>query len=758
MRKKLSSILEFTFFIVFNIYSMLVLTALGSNLTIQKNENLSQIVIDATKHLNAEESSTFINYEINNFVSWTPDVTPPPLNIVAKAQNDFLPEEVITNAYYLPTPKSFPFYKDESGLGDKYAVITAPSVEYLGLAVIAGNAAAPLLLANRISISQELADQLLLEPEYSSLTYSDLIDSDYHFYSSSTGNKVKNSYKITSIFRSDANAKVYSNLLDNKFIIASTMTTLPGTFGINFKIVDKNVATMQRLFAFINAYLKVSKNYYNIAYNKVSVVTASVVDDTQITPLLRFNKVYNYYKTRQNILFSVIMLLFVPFFVSSFFSVSKSLAKRSKFGVRLTLLSLFSYSLTIYIIGAVRILNFDFALIYLPNYYSFILISLFLIGQLIYIKLAINKIKKMASSGPMDGKPVIIQQIPNRALSSGLTKDLDNMMKSESLNKKYDFMIVDSSKKRPLSMILDYKKSFENSNACTVLIRGAGIESLWPTIAAKLTKKHTIVAIHGMWSDLHYIGRIKKWISLNIIEPLILSLCDEFYTVYDGAMNKRNLQNYKDKYSGTIYNPISMNDEGKNNKSSKRIPNIKKDDIVGLFVGRINREKGIQTILDSLHTMSKYDNHYNFKMLFVGDGPDIGYFKSIARNNNLGDVVTFIGEKSDVDIYYRRSDFIVFPSLHENMPMAILEAVNHKKYIISTNVGGISEILTTNIGYKFFEPNNANQLTSILKKTLESKIYKKEFPYLTSEVADKFSFTNFEQSIDKLLTGKTEHE
>ena len=34
-------------------------------------------------------------------------------------------------------------------------------------------------------------------------------------------------------------------------------------------------------FAFINAYLKVSKNYYNIAYNKVSVVTASVVDDTQ---------------------------------------------------------------------------------------------------------------------------------------------------------------------------------------------------------------------------------------------------------------------------------------------------------------------------------------------------------------------------------------------------------------------------------------------------------------------------------------------
>ena len=29
--------------------------------------------------------------------------------------------------------------------------------------------------------------------------------------------------------------KVYSNLLDNKFIIASTMTTLPGTFELTSK-------------------------------------------------------------------------------------------------------------------------------------------------------------------------------------------------------------------------------------------------------------------------------------------------------------------------------------------------------------------------------------------------------------------------------------------------------------------------------------------------------------------------------------------
>ena len=92
------------------------------------------------------------------------------------------------------------------------------------------------------------------------------------------------------------------------------------------------------------------------------------------------------------------------------------------------------------------------------------------------------------------------------------------------------------------------------------------------------------------------------------------------------------------------------------------------------------------------------------------------------------------------------------------MPMAILEAINHKKYIISTNVGGIPEVLTTNVGYKFFEPNNTTQLTSILKDTLESKIYKKEFPSLTSEIADKFSFTKFEQSIDKLLTGEINNE
>ena len=88
-----------------------------------------------------------------------------------------------------------------------------------------------------------------------------------------------------------------------------------------------------------------------------------------------------------------------------------------------------------------------------------------------------------------------------------------------------------------------------------------------------------------------------------------------------------------------------MNDESKNNKNNKRIQSIKKDDIVGLFVGRITREKGIQTILDSLHIMSKSENQYNFKMLFVGEGPDIEYYKELAWKNNLSDVITFVGEK-----------------------------------------------------------------------------------------------------------------
>lgn len=736
---------------------MLVLTTFGSNLTIQKNENLSQIIIDSTKNTNNETYHVFINYQINNVQAWTPDFTPPPLNIVTKSQNDFLPEELIANGYYLPTSKSLPFYKDESGVGNQYAVIIAPSVNYLGLSVVAGNPAAPLLLANQISISQELADQILLEPEYSDLTYSDLINTNYYFFSSSTGNKVKNSYRIVSIYKNDIHSRTYNTILENKFVVASTMTSLPGTFGINFKIVNKNVATLQRLFAFINAYLNVSENYYNLDHNKFAVVSASVVSDTQITPILRFDKVYNYYKVHQNILFSVIILLIIPFFLTSFFNVAKSLAKRSRFGIRLTLLALLSYSFTIFLIGVVRILNFDYALIYLPNYYSFLLISLFLIGQLIYIKLNIKKSNKEKKRVDNTLKPIIIQQTPNRAVSSGLTKDLNNMMESKLLNEKYDFLVVDSSKKRPLTMIKDYKESFENSEAKTVLIRGAGIESLWPTIAAKLTNKKIIVAIHGMWSDLRYIGTFKRWISLNIIEPLILSLCDEFYTVYEGAINKRNLKNYKDKYKGTIYNPISMQNDKAIVGRQKRFPNVKKGDVVGLFVGRITKEKGIQNLLESLILLYKDDAELNFKMVFVGDGPDIESFKAFALKNGLSEVVTFVGETTEVASYYKRADVIVFPSLHENMPMAILEAINHKKFIITTNVGGIPEILTTNNGYRFIEPNRIDQLTSVLKDTLENKLYKKEFPSLSFEQSERFSFKTFEENVDALLDGGGQH-
>ena len=83
-------------------------------------------------------------------------------------------------------------------------------------------------------------------------------------------------------------------------------------------------------------------------------------------------------------------------------------------------------------------------------------------------------------------------------------------------------------------------------------------------------------------------------------------------------------------YNGTDLKPLK-NKEDAINKINKMF-NLKKDDTLLLFVGRITSVKNIFFILDSLKLLN--EDNYNFKMLFVGEGAD--YNKLCKRIKEYG--------------------------------------------------------------------------------------------------------------------------
>lgn len=81
--------------------------------------------------------------------------------------------------------------------------------------------------------------------------------------------------------------------------------------------------------------------------------------------------------------------------------------------------------------------------------------------------------------------------------------------------------------------------------------------------------------------------------------------------------------------------------------------------------------------------------------MFVGGNGEISKVTQIISKYGLSDIVLFEGWVSgDKKIeLLNKVDAYILPSYHEGLPISILEAMSYSLPIISTNVGGIPEIL-----------------------------------------------------------------
>ena len=101
-----------------------------------------------------------------------------------------------------------------------------------------------------------------------------------------------------------------------------------------------------------------------------------------------------------------------------------------------------------------------------------------------------------------------------------------------------------------------------------------------------------------------------------------------------------------------------------------------KDEKVFLFVGRINKLKNIFFIADSLELLK---DKMNFKMIFIGNGPDEEEFKEYVNTLDIKDRIIFTGKITDRELlakYYATADLFLFPSLYDASSIVQIEAAS----------------------------------------------------------------------------------
>lgn len=306
----------------------------------------------------------------------------------------------------------------------------------------------------------------------------------------------------------------------------------------------------------------------------------------------------------------------------------------------------------------------------------------------------------------------VLQQVLDPSGSGGVSAEYRALQQS-SLCDEYEFVpmiLMQHHKGLNKKDIGFYYNTIKQERPDIVHIRGAAPDGLNAVIAAKLAGNCKIlVSVHGMYSDLVYISNIKRWVSRNIIERLTFVLADGISCVCKNANDRKIFDKYRAKMLPFVYNRIP--DYSGLNSTAVRIQmrkelGIDANTVVGVYVGRVTKEKGMELLNKALQDMP-----CNFKMLIVGEGDYLQEFRQTANKN-----IIFTGNQKDIYRYLFAGDFFLLPSLHENHSISLLEAAASGLPIIATNVGGNAEIVKDKVNGLLIEPKRDDLLSEAINE------------------------------------------
>lgn len=135
-------------------------------------------------------------------------------------------------------------------------------------------------------------------------------------------------------------------------------------------------------------------------------------------------------------------------------------------------------------------------------------------------------------------------------------------------------------------------------------------------------------------------------------------------------------------------------------------------------VASFDKVKNHELLLKSFAKVLESNN--NLSLVLVGKGEELTKIKCLAEDLKISKNIIFTGQVSDVSSYLVKSRCFVLSSNFEGLPISLLEAMNFGLPVISTNVGGVPDIIKERNGI-LVEPNDVNALFNAMNKIISDK-------------------------------------
>ena len=145
-----------------------------------------------------------------------------------------------------------------------------------------------------------------------------------------------------------------------------------------------------------------------------------------------------------------------------------------------------------------------------------------------------------------------------------------------------------------------------------------------------------------------------------------------------------------------------------------------------LYLGRLIDRKGVKHLVKAAGLLKQRlkaaETASKFEVVMLGDGPERAALAELCRQLDVVEQVRFEGAVLPEDVwqYYANSHVLVLPTLQDNWPLVVPEAMSMGLPVfLSKYTGSVPDLLQEDENGYVFDPNDHEQLAALMQRYLE---------------------------------------
>jgi len=254
--------------------------------------------------------------------------------------------------------------------------------------------------------------------------------------------------------------------------------------------------------------------------------------------------------------------------------------------------------------------------------------------------------------------------------------------------------------------------------------------------------------MHNIWFKWNY----KDYLIFTlyyILFKTIASKCKVICISKIVAQHVINTLGVKKENVYVVYNGVPDIELNKNKSEIRQLVNIEPYKYVILFVGRLEKQKSVHTLLIAAAELK--NKIPNLKVIILGDGTLKEHLIQLSKKLEIENIIEFRGVSQNPELYFAASNVFILPSVFEGLGIVILEAFRASIPVIASDLEGPRELIKNGFNGWLFPAGDHKKLSSLILKMAEepelsAKVGKNGF----ESFKNKFEISNYAKQIELL--------